>query len=70
MTSKSPSVAASAAAAESLSHAADFLAHAATLIASGEPAECTEVARWEGFAKRKVWQGREELAGRRFAFRI
>lgn len=55
---------------QSFLHAADFLILAAELVAEGAPADSPEVARWMDFAKRKIWQGEEEMAGRVSALEI
>ena len=60
----------STAAADSFTTAADFLEHAAQLLTKGAPVDCPEVARWLDFARRKTWQGTEELGGRVFTFEL
>lgn len=56
------------AAADSFDNAAFFLERASQLLAQGAHVDNPEVAQWVDFAKRKLWQGTEELGGREFTF--
>lgn len=55
-------------ASHSLHNAADFLEQARERIAAGAPANDPGIAQLLDFAKRKLWQGEQELLGHRFAF--
>lgn len=53
-----------AAATDSLRHASDFLAHATELLQGRDKRR--EALQYLDFARRKLWQGEQELAGRTF----
>lgn len=52
----------------SLANAADFLEQARERIAAGAPVNDPGITQLLDFAKRKLWQGEQELSGRRFRF--